>query len=104
MTPGLKWMVPRTGSYSPAWKYTSSTAPSSASRARYSANSSSEHLCEMVCNIDTVMVIIYFNNEISSTWTSFSSAWLEEKSALLVVTRSSTLPPPSALPSTSAGW
>ena len=104
MTPGLKWMVPRTGSYSPAWKYTSSTAPSSASRARYSANSSSEHLCEMVCNIDMVMVTIYFNNEISSTWTSFSSAWLEEKSALWLVTRSSTLPPPSALPSTSAGW
>ena len=56
MTPGLKWMVPRTGSYSPAWKYTSSVAPSSASRARYSANSSSEHLCEMVCNVDMVRV------------------------------------------------
>ena len=65
MTPGLKWMVPRTGSYSPAWKYTSSVALSSASRARYSANSSSEHLCEMVCNVDMVRVTIYFNHKIS---------------------------------------
>ena len=35
--------------------------------------------------------------------TSFWSSWLEEKRALEVTSRSWTLPPPSAVPSTSAG-